>query len=368
MRVLILTNLYPNPWQPHRAAFNRQQFAALAKTHETRVIAPVAWTQKLHQPTVLRDNMIVEHPTFVFPPKMLRSWHGHFYERSVQPVFDRIVNRFAPDVVLASWAYPDAWAAVRLAGRAGLPVVTKVHGSDVLMLERHPQKRRATVEALCRSDAVVAVSRHLAAAVRSLGAGCHIVHNGVNTKLFHPDTSQQKREPIILFVGNLVPVKGIDTLIDACAQLARRGATFQCQIIGDGPMREKLARQITRLRLDGNVELIGALSMENLPERYRAASVLALPSFSEGIPNVILEAQACGTPVVASAVGGVPEVLGKQGLVPPGDAQALADALERTLSQPFTTTNASARSWEASAAELAGVLEEAVARRRKVAA
>ena len=157
MRILVLTNLYPNPWQPHRAAFNRQQFAALAQQHEVRVIAPVAWTDEWssravgsQQRVILRDGMTVEHPRYVFPPKVLRSWHGRFYLRSVRPVFERAVNGFRPDVVLASWAYPDAWAAVELARDANLPIVAKAHGSDVLLLDQYPARRKVTADALAK--------------------------------------------------------------------------------------------------------------------------------------------------------------------------------------------------------------------------
>src|SRR4051812_18466812 len=132
MRILILTNLYPNPWQPQRATFNRQQFAALAREHEVRVIAPVAWTDQWssthrgpHNRVMIRDGLTVEHPTYLFPPKVLRSWHGHCYLRSVRPAFQRAVQEFGPDVVLASWAYPDVWSAVELARAANLPIVAK---------------------------------------------------------------------------------------------------------------------------------------------------------------------------------------------------------------------------------------------------
>ena len=106
MRILVLTNLYPNPWQPHRAAFNRQQFAALAQQHEVRVIAPVAWTDQLasrlrgqHERTILCDGMVIDHPRYLFPPKMLRSWHGHFYLRSVRPAFERAVGSGKPAIL-----------------------------------------------------------------------------------------------------------------------------------------------------------------------------------------------------------------------------------------------------------------------------
>ena len=108
--------------------------------------------------------MPVEYPRFVFPPRVLRGWYGRFYRWSIGPAFRRALAAFRPDVVFATWAYPDGWAAVDLAHQAGLPAVLKVHGSDVLQLKHYPTRRRGTAEALRRADRVVAVSRDLARA------------------------------------------------------------------------------------------------------------------------------------------------------------------------------------------------------------
>jgi glycosyltransferase involved in cell wall biosynthesis len=379
MRILILTNLYPNRWQPHRAEFNRQQFAALAAAHEVRLIAPVAWTAQwrrpAHQP-VLRDGLVVEHPRFVYPPKILRSWHGACLLRSIRESFDRAVREFQPEVVLASWAYPDAWAASRLARAANLPLVAKVHGSDVLLLTGGARQRQ-TIEALTGADAVIAVSRQLAGRTADLGvdpARLHVVYNGVDTALFQPGDAGAARErlklsadPLLLFVGNLAPVKGLSVLIDACALLRDRGTRFQCRLIGQGELRAALSRQIQTAGLTQQVQLTGPCRLENLPDWYRAASLLVLPSFSEGVPNVVLEAQACGTPVVASRVGGIPEILDDASLVPPNNAPALADAIERALHRPPAASRPM-RSWKDSAEQLAGILTEAAERKRKAAA
>jgi glycosyltransferase involved in cell wall biosynthesis len=379
MRILILSNLYPNPWQPHRAAFNRQQFAALARQHDVRIVAPVAWTDQWHsreigrhERTVLRDGILIEHPPYFFPPRVLRSWHGHFYQRCVRPTFVRAVEQFRPDVLLASWAYPDAWAAVELARETNLPVIAKVHGSDVLMLNQYPARQQRTTEALRSADAVVAVSRHLASSVEQVGVDrdrIHVVYNGIDTNLFCPAPAAASTPPMVLFIGNLVPVKGLETLIDACADLRDRGVAFQCCLIGQGPLEQSLSRQIAEKRLSQQVQLIGPRRLEELPDWYRAASVFVLSSRSEGIPNVILEALACGTPVVAPRVGGIPEILDERCLVPPGDAPAMSMAIERAILSPVASSGMfQPGSWETSAAKLAEVLAGAVAARRQAAA
>jgi glycosyltransferase involved in cell wall biosynthesis len=377
MRILILTNLYPNRWQPHRAQFNRQQFAALATRHEVRLIAPIAWTAQLRRPLpdyqeerLVHDGMVIEHPRYVYPPKILGSWHGPCYLRSIQPAFDRAVRELRPQILLASWAYPDAWAALKLARAANLPLAAKVHGSDVLLLASRGARRRQTIEALTGADAVIAVSRQLAARTAELGVDpsrLHVVYNGVDTMIFHRGPAEPSGDPLLLFVGNLAPVKGLDVLIDACALLRDQGVRFQCRLIGQGALRRALSRRIQAAGLTQCVQLHGPCHLEQLPDWYRAACVLVLPSFSEGVPNVILEAQACGTPVVASRVGGIPEILGDESLVPPNDARALADAIDRTIQRPHVAPR-SLTSWTDSADQLGNILSEVAQRQRKAAA
>lgn len=383
MRILILTSLYPNPWQPHRAQFNRQQFAALASKHEVRLIAPVAWTEQIRRsPTtppeesILRDGMVIEHPHYIYPPKILRSWHGACYLHSVRPAFDRAVRVLQPQIVLGSWAYPDAWAALKLARAANLPLAAKVHGSDVLLLASRGGRRRQTIEALTGADAVIAVSRQLADRAADLGvdrARLHMNYNGVDANLFHPGPADAARanlnlsaDPLVLFVGNLVPVKGLNVLIDACALLRDQGVRFQCRLIGQGPLRRALSRRIDSAALTQFVQLHGPCPLEQLPDWYRAARVLALPSFSEGIPNVVLEGLACGTSVVASRVGGIPEILNDESLVPPNDPHLLAEAIARAIQRP-TITSRPLMSWDDSATELADILS-VVADRKRIAA
>src|SRR4051794_8091338 len=165
MRVLAMTNLYPNPYQPHRATFNRHQFRILGQRHPVRVIAPIAWTDELSARRggapalpdgrrVTFDELPVEHPRYIFPPKIARGWYGHFYLASVKGAFRRAVREFGPELVFAPWAYPDGWAAVRLGHAAGLPVVLQVHGSDVLLLDRQAARKKRTAEAVRAADGI----------------------------------------------------------------------------------------------------------------------------------------------------------------------------------------------------------------------
>jgi glycosyltransferase involved in cell wall biosynthesis len=391
LRILAITNQYPRLGHDMIAPFNRQQFRALAEHHQLHVVTPVSWTDKVRDLVRLelpprrylnRDGIWVHHPAYFFPPRMMQHHYGRFYLASVRRTVERVLRRFRPQVLLGCWAHPDGWATVRLAREFGLPVLIKVHGSDVLVTTRNWRRRRRIAEALSAADGVVAVSRDLADHVVRLGvdpARVHVVYNGVDADLFRPGEQGEARRrlglavggPVLLFVGNLLFSKGAGVLVEACGRLRQRGRAFHCYLVGQGRDAPALRSLIGRHGLGGCVTLAGACPQERLPDWYRASDLVALPSFSEGVPNVLREALACGRPFVATAVGGIPEISRPPAgrLVPPGDADALADALAESLDRPPLVDEAARRgsiSWQESARLLAERLQDLVAAPKSV--
>jgi len=175
-------------------------------------------------------------------------------------------------------------------------------------------------------------------------AKIHRVHNGIDLERFPaPRSCNGNTIPRIVSVGRLVPFKGFDDLIDACAELARRRIDFVCDIIGDGPRRETLQAKIEQLDLSSRVNLLGSLSQGAVLEKLQAAQIFALASTTDAqgatdvFPTVILEAMASARPVVSTRLAGIPELVvdGQTGmLAPPGDSTALAHALEQLLRHP----------------------------------
>jgi glycosyltransferase involved in cell wall biosynthesis len=386
MRILTLTNLYPNPFQPLRAHFNRRQIRALALRHEVRIISPIAWTDELKARwrgasplprgrQLVFDGIPVEHPRYFYPPKMLRGWYGHFFRWSVKPAFQRALASFRPEVIFAPWAYPDAWAALRLGKQAGLPVVVKLHGSDLLQLRDCPGRERGTVEVLREANGIMAVSRDLAQEAIARGADpsrVRVVYCGLDHTLFKPGDRAEARSRLslpqdltsFLFVGNLVSVKGLDVLLEACALLAPT-MRFQCNIIGQGPLQGTLEAQAARLGLTDRIRFVGPRPNVELPDWYRAANLFILPSRSEGVPSVLLEAISCGTPFVASRVGGIPEIahFGSGRLVPAESPPALAGAIQDLLveaASPAPSRTRFTRTCNDAAAELTTFFEEVI--------
>jgi teichuronic acid biosynthesis glycosyltransferase TuaC len=235
------------------------------------------------------------------------------------------------------------YAAVRVARRLGLPVVIGATGSDVRCIP-DPWTRRLVKATLREADFVVAKSGQLREEVLRLGAApgkVAAIRNGCDGTVFHPGDRAAARRALgvgqgtrlIVFTGRLVAVKGVQELIAALGQLRGAGQPVELALIGDGPLEASLRRRCEKEGLAGAVRFLGALSQREVARWLTAADVFCLPSYSEGCPNVVLEALACGRPVVATQVGGVPEITSPRCaiLVPPADAGALAAALRRAL-------------------------------------
>ena len=356
MRVLAITSLYPNPFQPHRATFKRHQLRILGTRAQVQVISPISWIDELRArragcealPSgrkLVKDGLTVYYPRYFFPPRVARRLHGWFYERSIRALFYEVCKHFRPDIVFGSWAYPDGWAIVRMAKSVGLPVVIQVHGSDVKLLDQYPSKRAGTVAALCGADGVIAVSRDLANSIALLGVDSgkvRVVYDGVDSDVFRPGDGETARaslgfssitEPILLYVGNLLHVKGVDVLLSSIAKLVASGTPVQLYLIGDGVLRSQLECQSATLGIADRVHFVGSIDHHCLPVWYHAADLFVLPSRSEGIPNVLLEASACGLRWIASNVGGISEIVtrGRGMLVAPENDAELTEGIKASL-------------------------------------
>jgi teichuronic acid biosynthesis glycosyltransferase TuaC len=354
MKVLIITKIFPNSVEPLSSPFNRQQFAALSKLCEVEILGTIPWFpgavafQRWSAAGRLArvpaeeqiDGLRVRHPRFAFVPKVGHAIAGPLYAASLAPTI--LPYRGRVDIVLGAWAYPDGFASVVIADMLGVPSVVKLHGSDINVVARMPGPRRHFAWALPRANRVVAVSRPLAERAVELGAlpdRVDVVPNGIDREAFHPrDRGQARRTlglsgeaKIILYVGHLSREKGAHDLLHAFKSLGPRLPSAQLVMVGDGAGTAACRALAEKLRV--RVQFAGAQPHEKIPIWLAACDVLALPSWNEGMPNVVVEALASGRPVVGTAVGGITDVVqGTSGeLVPVRDVQALSDALVRRL-------------------------------------
>jgi len=380
MRVLAITKIFPNQAEPLSAPFNRQQFAALARRCDLEVAATIPWfpgaglvarwssagrlARVPHREQIAGISVI--HPRTLFVPRLAHAAWGPLYAASIAPELIRYRGKI--DVVLGSWAYPDGFAAVIAARLIGAPCVVKLHGSDINVMARLPGPRRQTAWALSRAARVVAVSRALADEVAELGVPrdrIAIVMNGVDPELFRVrDRAAARSElglpggPLALCVANLKPEKGVLDLARAWERVARELPDARLVFVGDGPARAALESA-----LPPRATLAGPQTLPRVATWLAACDVLVLPSHAEGTPNVVLEALASGRRVVATAVGGVPDLItsGALGaLVPAQQPEAMAAALTQALRTSYDADAVAAQGahggWEASAAALHAVL------------
>jgi glycosyltransferase involved in cell wall biosynthesis len=320
MKLLFVSNLFPNGSEPTRGMHNAQQVTALSKRCEIKVVSP------MHHPVPDESwqGIAVTHPRFVHVPLLSRPLNGWLFARAVEPV----IRRERADIVLVNWAYPDAYGVMLVADKVCFPFATTVQGSDVNVFFQNATRKRQVLRALRASRAVFCRSEALRRILTAEGIEAWTVYNGINHDRFRPLDraeccrklgldSNRKR---VLYVGNLVSVKGTTILEQAALQVPGTDVIFV------GPAAEPAAPG----------HCVGARPHDEIPLWMNASDVLCLPSLNEGLPNVVLEAMACGLPVVASRVGGVPEIVrdGVNGfMVPPADPAALTDALRRALAK-----------------------------------
>ena len=390
MKLLVITNLFPNAVEPARGLFNKQQLRELAKRCELAVVAPVPWFPRWrvlarfsgwHRFAQVPAHDVIEgievfHPRYLVIPKIGRSLSAWWYFLGIARTVRDLHQRGSCDQILATWAYPDVVAASWIARRLDVPLIAKLHGSDINVLARHGLRRRMVAAALRRCAHVIAVSDALKAVVTGWGipaSHVSVIPNGVDGERFRPlDQAACRRrlglpadERLILFIGHLVPVKRVEDLLEAFRAVVSRsnGARVSLAMVGDGPLRPRLSSRIEADGFRDRVRLVGARPHEEIPLWMNAADVLCLPSRHEGCPNVVVESLACGRPVVGTAVGGIPALLASPGcglLVPPCDPAALAHALERSLATAWDARairrTVESQTWARTATQLAGLL------------
>lgn len=244
--------------------------------------------------------------------------------------------------VHAHFAYHAAVAGLIVHRLTGIPFSFTARGSDV-QADGHMLKEK--VEA---ADFVISVSEHNRDIIlNKCGHGSagkiHVIHGGVNVERLSPRPEcGGKKQLQILCVARFEEVKGHAYLVEACRILKERGVPFGCGLIGDGPLSSEIEKQIQQSDLCDEVLLLGALPYDEVIEKLSQADVVTLATAPtargkrEGIPNVLKEAMACGVPVVATASGGIPELVDESCgiLVPPRDSAAVADALQLLYDQP----------------------------------
>jgi glycosyltransferase involved in cell wall biosynthesis len=330
IRLLTFSTLYPNAAQPNHGIFveNRLRHLVASGAATSTVVAPVPWFPSRNgrfgrwarfaatPAEEMRHGLRVLHPRYAALPRLGMYSGPWALQRAGRAALAQLHAEGARfDAIDAHYLYPDGVAAVWLAREAGLPVVITARGSDVSQLPKFAWPCRLIRAAIREADALIAVSRGLADGLIALGAPPRkvtVLRNGVDLGGFTPplDRAACRAElglagPVILSVGHLIERKAHHHTIAALAELP--DATLL--IAGEGPERGALLGLARQLGLADRVRLLGARPHSELARLYGAADVLVLASTREGWANVMLEAMACGTPVVAGPAWGSREAI-----------------------------------------------------------
>lgn len=360
MNVLFLSGLYPTNYDPTRGVFVHEQARNLVEQGcNIKVVSPIPYTPPLLNRLVGRwnalsnvphrqiwEDMEAYYPRYIgFPRNLFFEYSGDLIFSSIRNFVGKLYEVFEFDLIHAHTAMPHGYAALKLGKLFGKPVVCTLHGSDVTVYpELNSSVKRKTIKTLTQADRLIAVSKALkkqAEALVGKDLPITIIHNGVDEKIFKLVDREDARKmlglpldyKIILYVGHLLPVKGLQYLIEAVHKIKSRYKLLTV-LVGEGSLERSLRKQIFRLGLEDKVWLVGRKPHDEIYLYMNAADILALPSLSEGGPTVVFESFACGLPVIGSRVGGIPEAVKNENygiLFDPRDVQGLMNAVESGL-------------------------------------
>jgi teichuronic acid biosynthesis glycosyltransferase TuaC len=330
IRIVTFTTLFPNAAQPTLGVFveNRLRHLLASGRVTGDVIAPVPWLPRVlarhlaryrHLAQVLpvetRADLAVAHPRYATIPKIGMTLAPLLLFASALAAFRwRLVERGDFDLIDAHYFYPDGVAAALIGRLLRKPVVITARGTDVNLIPRFRLPRRMILLAARQAAGVIAVSEALKRELVAIGvpeARVTVLRNGVDLEVFHPgDRAALRAElglrgPTLLSVGWLIDRKGHHLVIGAMPALPHHALL----IVGDGPERAALERLSRDLGVADRVRFLGQVPHGSLARLYGSVDALVLASSREGWPNVLLEAMACGTPVVATNIWGNPEIV-----------------------------------------------------------
>lgn len=354
INLLLITNLFPNPIDPTRGIFTLQLVKKLKLFYNVTIISPLPWFPKLsifrifkkwHSFSLIPENYSIEgidvySPRYFMIPFVSEPFHGILMFFGLFRMFLKLEKKSHFDIINTHWLYPDGVSSSWIARIRKLPIVLSALGSDINVLMKQLTKKIQILDAVNKSSAIITVSSDLKNILLQEGIPDNkitVIKNGVDTDIFFPRKKYECLEilslpadkKIILFVGRLDKIKGVIYLIDAVDKIIRQRDDLMLIVIGEGPLRSSYINTVMERNLQNNVKFIGGKAHHEIAIWMGACDIFCLPSIKEGCPNVVLEALASGRPVVASKVGGIPEIVNEKNgvLVEPENSQNLSKAL-----------------------------------------
>jgi glycosyltransferase involved in cell wall biosynthesis len=330
IKLLTFSTLYPNPVVPQHGVFveNRLRHLLASGRVQSRVVAPVPWfpfsspmfgeyAGYANLPkTEARHGITIDHPRYLVVPKIGMNWTPATMAATALPLIKKIIaDGYDFDILDAHYFYPDGVAAVRIAQAIGKPVLITARGTDINLIPQYVKPRAMIKWAADNANAMVTVCQALKDGLVELGVAeerVTVLRNGVDLQLFTPPANRDELRAslgitgrTILSVGHLIERKGHHFVIEALSALP----DVTLLIAGQGTELERLKRVAAEEGVSERVQFLGSVPHAELKKYYGAVDMLVLASSREGWANVLLEAMACGTPVVATKIWGTPEVV-----------------------------------------------------------
>lgn len=385
LKIAVVTRYFPSSAEPWQGRSAYQTLRVLARSADVQVFFPNAAYPSLLKPRSRTYSSLdasysppdVKANYYDFPalPLISRPFNGWMAARALLPR----VRSFAPDLIFSFFLYPDGYAALKIGKALSVPVVAMSIGSDINRIG-DPISALHTRRVLRQADFITTVSSELRSCAIAMGASpakSRTILNGCDLSIFHVANRHEAREKlhidpaaeVVVYIGRMDLKKGLRELVEAAAALHLQRPDLHVYLVGEGPDRPVVERAIHSNNAAGYIHALPGCAFDEVAVWMAASDLVTLPSYMEGCPNVVLEALACGRPVVATNVGGIPEIMsGDCGrLVPPRDPAALAHALTEVLDKIWNAAEIStqrSRSWSNVAAELLNIFESLAATRK----
>lgn len=338
-KILFTTSILGSPWHKEFAPYSKSLLGAMRRHSDVLLIRPVNLLDKLKKPLQAQEWSTEDaFPTCLTIPK-LYSINLKLRQQAIEQTLTR--HSFSPDAIYATWAFPDAVVASRIAKKRNIPYVVRVHGTDINYLATLPNIKEAVGEALVGAKAVICPSEDLrlkvdqitqdqSNSITMINPVSPVVNGGSDTDSI----------PMVIYVGNLKSSKGVLDLLAAFRQVSSQVPEAILHYVGSGSEERRLKSLVVEQQMSDRVVFHGHLPHQGCKEMIAKSRVLCLPSYSEGLPNVILEGLAANIEIVATDVGGISEVVSFQNgaLVTPGCIQSIARELLNALTDPSRRT------------------------------
>ncbi|MGA2171257.1 MAG: glycosyltransferase [Terracidiphilus sp.] len=385
LKIAVVTRYFPSSAEPWQGRSAYQTLCVLAREADVLVFYPNAAYPSLLKPrSRTYDNLDASYS----PPDV----KANYYDYPALPLVSRPLNGwmaarvllphvrgFAPDLIFSCFLYPDGYAALKIGKVLSVPVVAMSIGSDINRIG-DPISALHTRTVLREVDFLVTVSDDLRKKAVVMGAPpekTRAILSGCDLSVFHVRDRLEARQKLhidpateaVVYIGRMDAKKGLRELVEAAASLRLLRPDLHVYMVGEGPDRPLIESAIQANNAASYIHALPECTFDDVAVWMAAANLVTLPSYMEGCPNVVLEALACGRPVVATNVGGIPEIMSDEcgRLVPPREpaelAQALASVLDRTWNAMAISAHWS-RSWSAVAAELLEIFESLVSIRQ----